>query len=77
MALTVDNFGSGLLVDEELMAGVTEESGSFVAFVLRHTTGEYLGYRPYPRLEDALSAINAIPRPWQFEASGGCGTGNC
>ena len=79
--LTPENYARGFLVDEDLMAGVTahpDEKDQFVAFVLRHTTGEYLGYQPYPNLDLALQAINQIPRPWSFEkTSGGCGGGNC
>ncbi len=68
------------------MAGITahpEQKENFLAFVLRHTTGEYLGYQAYPSLDLALQAINQIPRPWTFEktkgACGGekCGTGPC
>ena len=62
------------------MAGVSahpEEQGQFVAFVLRHSTGEYLGYQTYPQLEAALTAINRIPRNWAFEKTGGCSGGEC
>ena len=48
MALTPQNYNQGFLVDEELMAGVTEnpdQAGVFSAYVLRHTTGEYLGHQ--------------------------------
>jgi hypothetical protein len=80
-ALTQENYSRGFLIDEDLMAGVTahpEDQEQFVAFVLRHTTGEYLGYQPFPSLERALQAINQIPRPWTFEKiSGGCGGGKC
>ncbi len=79
--LTPDNYSRGFLIDEDLMAGVTahpEEKDAFVAFVLRHTTGEYLGYQPFSSLNLALEAINQIPRPWAFEKiSGGCGGGKC
>jgi hypothetical protein len=79
--LTADNYRQGFLVDDELMAGITlttEPSDSYTAFVLQHTTGEYLGYQSYSTLESALEAINRIPRSWSFEAiSGGCGGGNC
>ena len=79
--LTADNFSQGFLVDEELMAGITadpEKSDSYVVFILRHTTGEYLGYQAFTALKPALDALNRIPRDWNFESiSGGCGGGNC
>lgn len=81
MRLTPENYSQGFLMDEELMAGVTEhpeQPGTFVAFVLRHTTGEYLGYQPFSDLETALQKLNGIPREWAFEkTSGGCGGGAC
>jgi hypothetical protein len=76
MPLTRENYARGFLVDEELMGGVTEhpeQPGQFVAFVLRHTTGEYLGYQPFVELDAALEKINAVSRPWSFEKVGGCG----
>jgi hypothetical protein len=75
--LTSENYSRGFLVDDELMGGVTahpEQVGTYVAFVLRHTTGEYLGYQPFPALEPALAAINGVRRAWTFEKVGGCGS---
>jgi hypothetical protein len=74
--LNSDNYKQGFLVDDECMAGVTqdpENSSNYVAYVLRHTTGEYLGYHPFTDLNSALSAINQIRRSWNFEQVGGCG----
>ena len=76
MQLTAENYAKGFLVDEELMGGVTEDpdhKGVFVAFVLRHTTGEYLGYQPFQELGHALQAINQVERSWSFDTVGGCG----
>lgn len=78
--LTRENFERGFLVDEELMAGVSEHPdvyGRYVAFVLKPETAEYLGYQDFPRLDDALDSINSIPRNWSYESSSGCQTGNC
>ena len=79
--LTIENYKKGFLVDDEWMAGVTEhpeEPGTYVAFVLRHTTGEYLGYQPFQELEPALNSINKLLRQWTFEKmGGGCGNGSC
>ena len=78
--LTSENYHAGFLVDEELMAGVGQEEGSedsFFAYVLRHSTGEYLGYQTFSSLADALQSINQIPRDWVFEKLGGCGEGKC
>jgi hypothetical protein len=80
MSLTPENFQRGFLIDEELMAGVTENTakpGQFVAFVLRQETGEYLGFHSYPDLTMALDSINRIERGWAFESSKECGGGSC
>ncbi len=79
-SLSSENYTKGFLVDEDLMAGVTahpEQPGTYVAFVLHHSTGEYLGYQPFPDLQSALQVINKIPRSWSYERFGGCGGGNC
>lgn len=78
--LDSDNYRKGFLIDPELMAGITEDPnapGHFFAFVLKHETGEYLGYQRYPGLQDALIAINQIPRKWNYETTSGCGGGKC
>ncbi|MBY0470079.1 hypothetical protein K2X30_02850 [bacterium] len=75
--LTVENFKNGMLVDEELLGGVAENSpGEFTAFVLRPETGEYLGYQTCASLDQALQMINQVERDWQFEATSSCGE-NC
>ena len=80
--LNGENYSQGFLVDDELMAGITTDpnqtdpNAPFVAFVLRHTTGEYIGYQTFPTLQPALDTLNRIPRNWTFEQVGGCG-GNC
>lgn len=74
--LTADNYHKGFLVDDEWMAGVSpdpKQPETFLAFVLRHTTGEYLGCHQYSDLSEALSAVNRIPRTWRYEKAGGCG----
>ena len=74
--LSTENYTQGFLVDEELMAGVTQDPNNpntYVAFVLQHTTGEYLGYQPFSNLQEALNTLNQIPRSWAFEKVGGCG----
>jgi hypothetical protein len=76
LLLTPDNYQKGFLVDEEWMAGVSidpDQPEVFLAFVLRHTTGEYLGCHSYSDLSEALSAVNRIPRGWKYEKAGGCG----
>lgn len=80
MALTAQNYNQGFLIDEELMAGVTEtpeNPGRFSAYVLRHTTGEYLGLQAALPLDEALALINRIPRAWNFETTRGCDGGKC
>lgn len=81
--LSADNYQKGFLLDEELMAGITEvrPEGSdstiapqgYAAYVVRHTSGEYLGYREFANLDDALSSLNTIAREWHFESASGCG----
>jgi hypothetical protein len=78
--LTPENYAKGFLVDQDLMAGVSrhpDSAGSFLAFVLQHTTGEYLGHQAFDDLSLAIDSINKIPRKWVFERAGGCGDGNC
>jgi hypothetical protein len=77
---TADNYSKGFLIDEELMAGITEAKetpGTYTAFVVRHTTGETLGAEQFTNLFEALRAINTIPRDWTYEAVSKCGNGNC
>jgi len=76
MSLTLENYSKGFLMDEELMGGITESPeapGTFVAFVLRHTTGEYLGYQSFTDLNEALATLNRVERPWMYEKTNGCG----
>lgn len=73
--LDKDNFQKGLLIDEELLAGVTphpEKQDTFVAFIIRHETGEYLGYQDFSSLDDALATINKIDRSWMFQPLNPC-----
>lgn len=72
--LSADNYQKGFLLDEELMAGITEvKPEGYAAYVVRHTSGEYLGYREFENLDDALSSLNTIARDWHFESASGCG----
>lgn len=74
--MTLENYNQGFLLDEELMAGVTPHPDlpdTYIAFVLQHMTGEYVGYQSFSRLSAAIQAINQIQRPWKFEKIGGCG----
>jgi hypothetical protein len=78
--LNFDNYGRGFLIDEELMAGVSEDrqkKGFFVAFVINHVTGESLGTESFNDLSQALARINQIPRNWAYEKSSACGGGAC
>lgn len=80
MQLTAENYNQGFLVDDDVVGGVAEhpeKPGQFVAFILQHETGEYLGYQPFDTLDEALAVINKVERPWIFEKAsscqGGCG----
>ena len=77
---TADNYKKGFLMDEELMAGITElkdAPGNFTAYVVRHTTGETLGSQQFTDLFEAIRTLNDIPRTWTFESISKCGGGNC
>ena len=77
---TIDNFKAGFLIDEELMAGITEPSdapGTYTAYVVRHTTGESLGSQIFSNPFEAIRTLNGIAREWTFEAISKCGSGNC
>ncbi len=77
---TLDNFKSGFLMDEELMAGISESvenKGQFTAYVIRHTTGETLGAQEFSDPFEAIRTLNDIPRLWTFEKVSKCGSGNC
>jgi hypothetical protein len=78
--LTARNYSQGLLVDDQLLAGIAEnpeKPGDFIAFVLNQASGEYLGYESFPGLTPALERINGIERDWVFERTGGCGNTTC
>lgn len=80
MKFTADNYQAGFLIDEELMAGITEvkeQPGTFTAYVVRHTTGETLGVQQFTNVFEAIRTINEIPRPWIFESVKRCASGNC
>lgn len=80
MALNPENYKKGFLIDDELMGGVSEDPalpGHYLAFVVKHETGETIGALTYPTLEAALDAINAVRREWKYESAGSCGGGNC
>lgn len=77
---TAENFKKGFLIDEELMAGITENAespGIYTAYVVRHTTGETLGNQQFHDLFEAIRTINGIQRDWNYEAISKCGSGNC
>ncbi len=77
---TADNFKTGFLIDEELMAGITEPAdapGTYTAYVVRHTTGETLGVQQFTNAFEAIRTLNDIPREWTYEAISKCGSGNC
>ena len=77
---TAENFKKGFLVDEELMAGITESPdapGLYTAYVVRHTTGETLGTQQFTNPFEAIRTINEIQREWNYEAISKCGGGNC
>lgn len=79
--LSAQNYKKGLLIDDQVMGGVSPLEGNrYLAFIISHETGEYLGAHEFDALEPALSALNRLPRNWVFEAAtecGGCAKGAC
>jgi hypothetical protein len=77
---TLDNYSKGFLMDEELMGGVSEDReapGTFNAFIVRHTTGETLGFQQFTNLFEAIRTLNSVERDWAFTPVSKCGSGNC
>ena len=75
VSLNFENYSKGYLVDNELVAGVSEhpeKPGTFVAFMLDHTTGEYVGYQTFKHVHEALTIINQVERSWKFEPFSVC-----
>jgi hypothetical protein len=77
---TTDNYNKGFLMDEELMGGISEDRefpGTYQAFIVRHTTGETLGFRRFENLFEAIRTLNDVERAWEFTPVSKCGSGNC
>jgi hypothetical protein len=77
---TADNFLKGFLIDDELMAGISESAdapGVYTAYVVRHSTGETLGVQEFTNLFEAIRTLNDIPREWVFDSVQKCGGGKC
>ena len=72
--LTIDNFKSGFLVDNEVIGGVTELDGAatpvYAAYVSHYLTGETFAYQEFEKVEPALEFLANIDRAWEYEAVG-------
>jgi hypothetical protein len=80
MFLTPQNYSKGFLIDSEWMGGVApdiENPDGFVAYVIDIASAQSLGVHKFATLDQALTAINKIPRQWAYESTTGCGGGNC
>ncbi len=75
--ITAQNFERGMLIDDEWMAGVAKEAEGFSVFVVDHATGAVIAQQSFRELEEAISALNQIPRAWKYEATGGCAGDRC
>ena len=78
MLLTAQNYSKGFLIDDEFMAGISEnpdQPGTYVSFVLNHLTGQYEHHQVFTDLAQALLSLNQVPRSWSFESTSGCTTG--
>ncbi len=74
--LTAENYKSGILIDDQLMAGISDDPsqpGQFLAYVIDHQKGETLGSLSFANVFDAIRELKAIPREWEFTKVGGCG----
>lgn len=74
---TRENHEKGMLIDDEWMAGISSEGEDFSAFVVDHRSGELVAKQDFQDLDRAINALNQIPRPWRFEATGGCSGDRC
>ncbi|MBI3543272.1 MAG: hypothetical protein HY075_08380 [Deltaproteobacteria bacterium] len=72
--LDASNYKSGFLVDDEVIAGVTEMGDAarplYAAYVSHYLTGETYAYREFERVEPALEFLATIERKWAFEGVG-------
>lgn len=75
--LNSKNYERGMLIDDEWMAGISKDPEGFSAFVVDHADGSVLFHSVYSQLEEALVAVNQIPRAWRYEATGGCAGDRC
>lgn len=74
---TRENHQKGMLIDEQWMAGISSEPEGFSVFVVDHVSGGLVAQQSFPDLDGALAAVNQIPRPWRYEATGGCSGDRC
>ncbi|MBI3557878.1 MAG: hypothetical protein HY074_16575 [Deltaproteobacteria bacterium] len=74
MQLTADNFKNGFLVDDEVIAGVTQMEGAatpvYAAYISHYLTGETFAYQEFDAVEPALRFLAGVDRPWVYEAVG-------
>lgn len=71
------NYRKGFLVDDEVLAGISDDDG-FTAYIVNQCSGEFILNQTFSDLESAINTLNSIDRPWKYEATaGGCGGGNC
>lgn len=76
--LTAQNYKKGFLVDDEVIAGVTEMgAGSnsiiFASYISHYLTGETYAYQEFEELNAALDFLATFKRNWVYEAVG-CST---
>ena len=77
MQLNLENYKNGFLVDDEVIAGVTEMEGAatplYAAYISLYLTGETYAYQEFERVELALQFLagpDYAGRPWVYEAVG-------
>lgn len=80
--LNTENYQDGYLIDTEWMGGISPSPQNsmglnFEAFILDYQSGQTIASHSFHTLEDAIAALNRIPRPWTFENFSECGNGQC
>jgi hypothetical protein len=77
LLLQPGNFERGFLVDDQWMAGISRETDGFLAYVVDHREGGLIARQTFSKLDDALAALNRLPRSWRFETTSGCSGERC
>ena len=77
--LGFENYRSGFLQDNEIIAGVSVTNDQYVAYIVDFRSGDLIARTTYAALSQALAAVNSLKRSMSFTpyANSGCGAGSC